>query len=79
MLAQWVGNCGVQLQALVDALHEELLAHAVLHADETPMAMLKPGKGKTHKAFLWSYWTTAFDPINALVFDFADSRAGQHA
>ena len=78
-LAQWVGTCGVQLQALVDALHEELLTHAVLHADETPVAMLKPGKGKTHKAYLWSYCTTAFNPIKAVVFDFAESRAGQHA
>jgi transposase len=51
-LAQWVGTCGVQLQPLVDALHEELLTHAVLHADETPVAMLKPGNGKTHKAYL---------------------------
>src|ERR1700712_1685826 len=78
-LAQWVRTCGVQLQALVDALHEELLTNAVLHADETPVAMLKPGKGKTHKAYLWSYCTTAFDSVKAVVFDFAESRAGHHA
>ena len=78
-LAQWVGTCGVQLQALVDALHDELLAHTVLHADETPVAMLKPGNGKTHRAYLWSYCTTTFDPVKAVVFDFAESRAGVHA
>lgn len=78
-LAQWVGTCGVQLQALVDALHEELLTHTVLHADETPVAMLKPGNGKTHKAYLWSYCTTSFDPVKAVIFDFAETRAGQHA
>ena len=43
-------TCGVQLQALVDTLHEELLTHAGRHADETPAAVLKPGKGKTHRA-----------------------------
>ena len=78
-LAQWVGTCGVQLQALVDALSEELLTHTVLHADETPVAMLKPGNGKTHKAYLWSYCTTSFDPVKAVVFDFTESRAGEHA
>ncbi|MBN0343649.1 transposase, partial [Pseudomonas aeruginosa] len=26
-LAQWVGNCGVQLQPLVDALREAVLGH----------------------------------------------------
>jgi transposase len=77
-LAQWVGECGVQLQPLVDALAAELLKHDVLHADETPVAMLKPGNGKTHRAYLWSYSTTSFNPMKAVVFDFADSRGGQH-
>jgi len=26
--------------------------HSVLHADETPMEMLKPGNKKTHRAYL---------------------------
>lgn len=77
-LAQWVGECGVQLQPLVDALAAELLRQPVLHADETPVAMLKPGHGKTHRAYLWSYCTTSYNPIRAVVFDFADSRGGQH-
>jgi transposase len=77
-LAQWVGECGVQLQPLVDALTAEMLKHTVLHADETPVAMLKPGHGKTHKAYLWSYCSTQFNPMKAVVFDFADSRGGQH-
>jgi len=77
-LAQWVGECGVRLQPLVDALSAELLRQGVLHADETPVAMLKPGHGKTHRAYLWSYCTTPFNPIKAVVFDFADSRGGQH-
>jgi hypothetical protein len=41
--------------------------------------MLKPGKGKTHRAYIWSYCTTSFDPVKAVVFDFAESRAGEHA
>ncbi|MFM2060085.1 MAG: hypothetical protein RLY71_4470 [Pseudomonadota bacterium] len=80
-LAQWVGECGVQLQPLVDALAAEMLKSTVLHADETPVAMLKPAHlrdGKTHKAYLWSYCTTHFNPMKAVVFDFADSRGGQH-
>ena len=77
-LAQWVGECGVQLQPLVDALAAEMLRHDVLHADETPVAMLKPGHGKTHRAYLWSYCTTKFNPLKAVVFDFAESRGGQH-
>ena len=78
-LAQWVGTCGVQLHPLVEALKRELLLHPVLHADETPVAMLKPGNGKTHRAYLWSYCSTRFAGMHAVVFDFAESRAGHHA
>jgi transposase len=78
-LAQWVGQCGVQLQPLVDALKAEMLAHTVLHADETPVSMLKPGTGKTHKAYLWAYSAGAFEPLKAVVYDFAQSRSGEHA
>ena len=46
---------------------------------ETPVAMLKPGNGKTHRAYLWSYCTGAFEVTKVVVFDFADSRAGHHA
>ena len=74
-----MGECGAQLQPLVDALTAELLKHDVLHADETPVVMLKPGNGKTHRAYLWSYCTTRFNETKAVVFDFAESRAGQHA
>jgi transposase len=69
----------VQLQPLVDALAAELRRQPVLHADETPVAMLKPGHGKTHRAYLWSYCSTQFSQLQAVVFDFADSRGGQHA
>ena len=78
-LAQWVGICGVQLQPLVDALKGEILRHPVLHADETPVQMLKPGNKKTHRAYLWAYAPGAFEDLKAVVYDFCESRAGEHA
>ena len=78
-LAQWVGTCGVRLQPLVDALKAKLLQHRVLHADETPVQMLKPGNGKTHRAYLWAYSPGAFEDMKAVVYDFCESRAGDHA
>ncbi len=78
-LAQWVGACGVKLAPLVEAMREMLLSRSVLHADETPVPMLSPGLGKTHRAYLWSYSTSEYDELQAVVYDFADSRAGVHA
>ncbi len=81
-LAHWVGSCGVQLQPLVDALRQEVLAHSVIHADETPVQMLKPASqrdGKTHRAYLWAYTPGRHEDMKAVVYDFCESRAGKHA
>ena len=78
-LGEWVGSCGVQLQPLVYALREEVLQHSVLHADETPVQMLKPGNGKTHRAYLWAYTPGRHEALKAVVYDFCESRAGGHA
>ena len=77
-LAAWVGVCGVRLQPLVDAMKADLLRLPVLHADETPVAMLAPGTGKTHRAYLWAHASGAFDTMRAVVYDFTESRSGQH-
>lgn len=78
-LAEWIGVCGVQLQPLIDALRDTLLKEAVLHADETPVPMLSPGKKKTHKAYIWAYASTLFSDLNAVIYHFAPGRSGQHA
>ncbi len=77
-LAQWVAQTGVQLQPLVDALRETVLAQGVIHADETPVQMLPPGE-KTHRAYAWAYCTTPNSALKAVVYDFSPSRAGEHA
>ncbi|MGH8303666.1 MAG: IS66 family transposase, partial [Steroidobacteraceae bacterium] len=74
---EWIGACGVALQPLVDRLHRALLAQAVLHADETPVAMLDPGAGHTRRSYLFEYRSGIGPPI--IVFDFCTSRSGQHA
>jgi hypothetical protein len=78
-LAEWVGRCGVALQPLVDALREELMQQPILHADETPVPMLAPGKKKTHQAYVWAYASPYQGPLQAVIYEFASSRAGKHA
>ena len=81
-MAQWIGICGVRLAPLAQALKSFILSHGVIHADETPVALLAPGKGKTKRAYVWVYRTTNFVAINgkgrAVLFDFTASRAGEH-
>ena len=79
-MAQWVGRIGVALQPLADRLVELLLERSVLHADETPVAQLDPGKGKTHRAYLWAYRSNVLETGPPMVvFDYQTSRAGRHA
>ena len=61
-LAEWVGRGGVALQPLADRLTWHLLQGNTLHADETPVAQLDPGKGKTRKAYLWAYRSNDLEP-----------------
>jgi hypothetical protein len=77
-MAQWIGICGVRLAPLADALKHFILSHGVIHADETPVALLAPGRGKTKKAYVWVYRTTNFVAQRAVLFDFAASRGGEH-
>ena len=79
-MSEWVGRIGVALQPLVDKLHEHLRSRTSLHADETPVRQLDPGKGKTKNAYLWAYRSNDLDtgpPV--VVFEYQTSRSGKHA
>ena len=68
-LAAWSGRGGAALQPLFDVHREFVLGSQVLHADETPVAMLHPGQQKTHRAYLWAYAPWAFEDMKAVVYD----------
>ena len=77
-MAQWIGICGVRLAPLAEALKHFILGHGVIHADETPVSLLAPGRGKTRRAYVWVYRTTNFAPQRAVLFDFCANRSGEH-
>jgi len=54
-LADWVGQSAALLRPLVDALADQVLAGAKLHADDTPVPVLCPGRGTTKQGRLWTY------------------------
>jgi transposase len=79
-LADWVGRVGVALQPLADRLAWHLLQGNTIHADETPVPQLDPGKGKTRKAYLWAYRSNDLEPNpRIIVFDYQKGRGGEYA
>jgi len=77
-LAAWGGQTGAQLMPLYEAHRAFVLGARIVHADETPIALLDPGAGKTKKAYMWAYARGAFEPDPGVVFDFCAGRGGQY-
>jgi transposase len=81
-LAEWVGGCSRLLAPVVEALRRYVMSAAKLHADDTPVPVLAPGKGKTKTGRLWTYvrddrpWGDQTPP--AVWFTYTPDRKGEH-
>ena len=79
-LADWVGSAAGLLDPLVKALARHVLAADKLHADDTPVPVLQPGRGTTRTGRLWTYVRDdrpAADTAPAAVwFDYSPDRKG---
>lgn len=54
-MADWVGQAGALLRPLVAAIRRYVLAGGKVHADDTPVPVLDPGRGRTKTGRLWTY------------------------
>jgi transposase len=81
-LADWVGQASGLLKPLVDAIHRHVVGGDTLHADDTPIPVLDPGRGRTKTGRLWTYvrdeqpWQGQAPP--AVWFAYTPNRQGQH-
>ncbi len=81
-MAEWVGGCSRLLEPLVEALRRHVMSAGKLHADDTPVPVLAPGKGKTKTGRLWTYvrddrpWGDQSPP--AVWFAYTPDRKGEH-
>jgi transposase len=79
-LANWVGGAAWWLEPLRDRLAEHVFASQKLFADDTPIPVLDPGRGRTKTGRLWVYarddrpWSGS-DPPAAVYFYSPDRRA----
>ena len=79
-LANWVGGAAWWLEPLRARLAEHVFVSQKLFADDTPIPVLDPGRGRTRTGRLWVYarddrpWTGS-DPPAAVYFYSPDRRA----
>jgi len=81
-LAEWVGGASRLLEPLVASLGRYVRAAAKLHADDTPVPVLDPGRGKTKTGRLWTYVrddrpAASRDPP-AVWYRYSPDRKGEH-
>lgn len=80
-LAGWVGGASWWLEALHRRLSEHVFGSDILFADDTPVPVLDPGRGRTKTGRLWAYareqrgWSGADPP--AAVFIYAPDRRAE--
>jgi transposase len=83
-LASWVGGACWWLEPLQVRLAEHVFASTKLFADDTPIGVLDPGRGRTRTGRLWVYvrddrpWAGA-DPPAAVYFYSPDRKAERPA
>jgi len=81
-LADWVGSASRLLEPLVQSLGRYVRAAEKLHADDTPVPVLDPGRGKTKTGRLWTYVrddrpAAGADPP-AVWYRYSPDRKGEH-
>lgn len=81
-LADWVGDCTGLLSPLAQALRRYSLSGSTVHADDTPVAVLSPGRGRTKVGRLWVYVRderpAGSDRPPAVWFEYSPNRKGCH-
>lgn len=81
-LTQWVGAASRLVSPLVEAVRRYVLGGGQLHADDTPLPVLDPGRGRTKTGYLWTYvrderpWGSSMAP--AVWFEYSPNRKGAH-
>lgn len=81
-LASWVGAASDLLAPLVTALGRHVRSAEKIHADDTPVPVLDPGRGKTKTGRLWTYVRDerpagGCDPP-AVWYRYSPNRKGEH-
>ena len=82
LLAGWVGKSAELVEPMAAFIGRHALAGPRVHADDTPMPMLSPGRGKTQTARFWAYLRDdrpfgGPDPP-AVLYEFTPDRKGEH-
>ncbi len=81
-LADWVGQTAALVRPLVEAVDAHVMAAERVHADDTTVPVLEPGRGRTKTGRLWCYTRDdrpfAGQAPPAVLYRYSPDRKGEH-
>jgi transposase len=72
-LCDWMAQCAVRLQPLVDLIRQRVMQSEVINADETTVPVLDRTRDSTRTGYFWTYISPG--PHGCTFFDYRDSRS----
>lgn len=81
VMADWMGHVAWWIDPIVELIAQHVMSAGVIHADDTPIKVLAPGRGRTVTGRLWNYvvdqrpWCGSQAP--AALFRYSPDRKGE--
>ena len=80
VMANWVIRGSERyLSLLYDRMHQELYKSHVLHADETPVKVVRDGRDRMTNSYMWVYRTGKYGGVPpAVLYEYQKTRKADH-
>lgn len=66
------------LSRLYDRMKEELFRYHVIHADETPVKVVKDGRETSTNSYMWVYRSGSLEPHPFVLYEYQKTRRSDH-
>lgn len=82
-MAEWIGMMATLVDPLAEAIRKHIGQGVAIHADDTPLPVLEPGRGRTRVGRLWTMvrderpWGSTVPP--AAFYRYSPDRKAEHA
>ena len=79
-MSNWLLRCSADwLEPVYKVLHQQLVKHDIIHADETELQVLRePGKAAKSQSYMWLYRTGCDAKHPIVLYEYQANRSGEH-
>ena len=79
-MSNWIFAVLPYLEPVYKSLKSRLLAHDIIHADDTTLQVLRePAKSATSKSYMWTYRTSGDADTPIIIYEYSPNRKAENA